>query len=75
MPKMTRDGRVTIPKRMRDGLGHAAGCPVEIGLEPDGRVVLTFGGKRKKTGIDRVRGSMKGKFTTDELMRLTRGWP
>jgi AbrB family looped-hinge helix DNA binding protein len=74
MTTMTSKGQVTIPKRMRDALGLRPGHEVQFELEADGRVVIRPNARRRKSAIDKVRGTMKGKFTTHEIMRLTRGW-
>ena len=36
MPRMWADGRVTIPKRIRDKLGLTPGTEVEFVPQPDG---------------------------------------
>jgi len=73
MPKMTSKGQVTIPKRVRDYLGLKPGREVEFVPIAGGDVLLKPVGRRPKSPTDKVRGSAKGRFTTDEIMRLTRG--
>jgi AbrB family looped-hinge helix DNA binding protein len=68
---------VTIPKKIRENAGLKPGSDLDFTSEPGGRIVATLKGKRTKSDfekrLDKVRGSMKGKFTTEEIMRLTRG--
>ncbi len=73
MTTMTSKGQVTIPKRLRDALGLKPGSQVQFEMEPGGRVLVKAGTKSKKTGIDKVRGSLKGDLSTDQIMRLLRG--
>ena len=73
MPKMTSKGQVTIPKRVRDFLGLKPGREVEFVPTAAGDVVVKAAGRRAKSRFDKVRGTATGKFTTDEIMRLTRG--
>ena len=86
MPRLTAKGQVTIPKRIRDYLGLKAGANVEFKLSGDGRIVLqaephvdakTKAGperQRMEKALAELRGSAKFGMTTDELMRITRGW-
>lgn len=78
MSAVTSKGQVTIPKRLRDALGLRPGSSVAFELEPTGRVYLKREGRPEKSALEKrlekARGSMKGKFTTAEIMRLTRGW-
>ena len=76
---VTSKGQVTIPKAVRDRLNLKPGSAVDFELAPDGRIVLTKAGKRPasptKGRFDRLRGSLKGDMTTDEIMALMRGDP
>ena len=72
---MTSKGQVTIPKRVRDYLGLKPGSVVEFGCEDDGKVVLKTAERERGAGrFDRFVGSAGPGMTTEELMRLTRGW-
>lgn len=75
MTTMTSKGQVTIPKRLRDHLRLKPGAEVEFEVIADGRVVILPRGKTKrgKSRFAKLVGSAKGKFTTDEIMALTRG--
>lgn len=72
--RVTSKGQVTIPIQIRDQLGLHAGT--EVRFEVEGRAVRL----RKVDGtdrefqewLDRSSGSMKD-WSTDEIMRLTRG--
>lgn len=86
MSRMTSKGQVTIPKRIRDRLGLVPGASVEFRDEGEGRIVLCA--KHDADGTTRVEqerrrfeaalaalhGSAGPGLSTDELMRLTRGW-
>ena len=76
MGTLTKKGQVTIPKRVRDRLGLKPGSHVDFTLTEDGYLALMkVDGKRAKpkNPLAKLRGSLKGGMTTDELMRLTRG--
>jgi antitoxin PrlF len=75
MSRMTSKGQVTIPKRIRDHLGLKPGAEVEFENVGDGRVLL----KAERSGHPKgrfaaVRGILGPGMTTNEVMRLTRGW-
>jgi antitoxin PrlF len=73
MTKITAKGQVTIPKRMRDYLGLKPGSEIEFELSDAGEVVLRTREKQRKGRFDALRGSVKLRMTTDQLMRLLRG--
>ena len=73
MTKMTSKGQVTIPKRLRDLLGLKPGSAIEFELADDGRVILKPARRPPKSQFARLRGTLKGGMTTDEIMALTRG--
>lgn len=74
---VTSKGQVTIPKRVRDGLGLKAGSKVEIEIQPGRTATLKPLGKAKKSDyakrIEKVRGTLKTNMTTDEIMEMLRG--
>jgi AbrB family looped-hinge helix DNA binding protein len=81
---MTSKGQVTIPKKIRDYLGLKPGCEVKFEHVGDGRVLLGSAeeleerAERQRERLEKALAALgeSGKFdmTTDELMRLTRGW-
>lgn len=76
---MTSKGQVTVPKSLRDRLGLRPGAAVEFELRPQGEVVVRPARpgrqRRRRTGrFARLRGTLKTGMTTDELMRLLRGY-
>ncbi|MBV9570722.1 MAG: AbrB/MazE/SpoVT family DNA-binding domain-containing protein [Alphaproteobacteria bacterium] len=74
---VTSKGQVTIPKRVRDGLGLKAGSKVEIEIQPGRVATLKPAGKPRQSDyakrIESVRGTLKLGMTTDEFMKLMRG--
>jgi len=76
---MTSKGQVTVPKRLRDYLGLEPGAEVEFELRPDGDVVVRparrgHAKQRRPDRFAKLRGTLKTGKTTDELMRLLRGY-
>jgi AbrB family looped-hinge helix DNA binding protein len=86
MPRITSKGQVTIPRRIRDYLGLKPGSWVEFHYAGDGRIMLraepgveakTRDGRerqRVEKALAALRGSAGPGLSTDEVMRLTRGW-
>ena len=84
MPRLTSKGQVTIPKRIREYLGLKPRSEVEFRYAGDGRIMLMAdegGATRAKQQKDRfeqalaaLRGSAGPGMSTDEVMKLTRGW-
>ena len=76
---VTTKGQVTIPKRVRDGLGLRPGSKVSIEMEQPGSATVKPVGRVKKSDyakrIEKVRGILKTDMTTDEIMQLLRGDP
>lgn len=68
--QITSKGQVTIPVKIRNSMGLKPHTEVEFKVE-DGQVILQAKppGERFKhlIGID------KGRYTTDEVMKMTRG--
>lgn len=67
--QVTQKGQVTIPQDIREAFGFLPHTEVEFVIE-NNRVIL----RKKKHGspFRKLRGIAKGKFTTDEIMALTR---
>jgi antitoxin PrlF len=72
---VTTKGQVTIPKRIRDHLGVAAGSAVQFEIAAGGEVVLRCAGKitAPSSRFDRLLGTATAGLTTDEIMAMTRG--
>jgi AbrB family looped-hinge helix DNA binding protein len=77
MPAMTSKGQVTIPKTFRDYLGLKPGNEVSFDTNDKGEVIVKPATRRSKSRFAKLRARAKGQFTTEEIMRLTRGedWP
>jgi antitoxin PrlF len=74
MPRMTSKGQVTIPKRLRDQLGLTAGSEIEFEADAEGNVRLKSNAQREPSRFAALRGRGGFALTSDELMKLTRGW-
>jgi AbrB family looped-hinge helix DNA binding protein len=78
---VTSKGQVTIPKKVRERLGIAAGSAVAFELTDAGDVVLRRvargGGRRPvrppKSRFAKLRGRATVKMRTEEILALTRG--
>jgi antitoxin PrlF len=78
---VTSKGQVTIPKKVRDRLGIAAGSSVAFEVTDAGEVVLrpvARGGDRgparqPKSRFAKLRGRATVKMRTEEILALTRG--
>jgi antitoxin PrlF len=74
---LTSKGQVTIPKRVREGMGLKPGSKVEIEMQPGNvatiRPVRGISKSDYARRIDKVRGTLKTTMTTDEIMELLRG--
>lgn len=75
--KVSRDGRVTIPKKMRDALGLSAGSEVSAEILADGSGFVVRTATAIQTSgqalAERLRGRGDVEMSTDEIMALTRG--
>jgi len=73
--RITTKGQVTIPLAIREKLGLLPHC--EVVFEIDGDSVRIRKARGKKTRgqklLELMRRAPKPRFTTDELMALTRG--
>lgn len=77
MPKMTSKGQVTIPKRVRDYLGLKPGSEVQFQYGGPGRIIVKAAeteDARLERALEALRGVAGPGMSTDEVMRLTRGW-
>ena len=66
---ITQKGQVTIPKEIRDKFGFVPDSDIEFVVE-ENRVYLKV--SKKKSHFAKMHGAYKGKFSTEEIMRLTR---
>ena len=72
--KVTSNGRVTIPKRVRDYLGLEPRSEVAFRRAADGHIVIERSdGTRPPSRLSKVRGSGGRGPSTDEIMALLRG--
>jgi len=71
--KVTTKGQVTIPLKIRKLLGIKPNSEVDF-IEKDGIVILVKSGSRlQQNRLEKLRGKLAGKYTTEEIMELTRG--
>jgi AbrB family looped-hinge helix DNA binding protein len=71
---VTKDGRVTLPKDLRDAMALEPGSRVEFRLNDHGEwVVERVGAPRRSGRFGRWRGFFGPGPSTDEIMALTRG--
>lgn len=70
---MTSKGQVTIPKRMREALGLKPGSKVAFEFRAPGEAVIRKEGKLPVSRFAKLRGSLKGSPSTDEILAMTRG--
>jgi AbrB family looped-hinge helix DNA binding protein len=74
--KITSKGQVTIPLKVRKQCGLLPHTEVEFQVNRSGKAVLVPKKSRSSpmaSWLRKARGIAKGRFTTDEVMRLTRG--
>ena len=74
--KVSTQGRITIPKRIRDRLGLKPGMVVEVFLNKDSQIVITSSETKKEAYLarfDMARGKADIRFKTEDLMMLLRG--
>lgn len=76
--RITINGEVIIPKRVRDYLDLEGGCEVAFVMNSDGEIVLRKAAPAKPRNSNpnrfyEARGKAQIKWDTDELMKLLRG--
>src|ERR1700722_3793107 len=72
--KVTGNGRVTVPKRVRDYLGIEPGTEVAFRRAADGSIVMERAdGTRPPSRFEKLRGTAGPGPSTDEIMALLRG--
>jgi antitoxin PrlF len=72
--KVTSNGRVTVPKRIRDYLGIEPGSEVAFRRAADGSIVIERAdGTRPPSRLAKLVGSAGPGPTTDEIMAILRG--
>jgi antitoxin PrlF len=70
---MTTKGRITIPRPVRDALGLRPGSKVVFEYVGAGRATIRAAGKPGKSKFASVRGTLKDKLSTDQIMAMLRG--
>jgi antitoxin PrlF len=72
--KVTKNGRITVPKRVRDYLGIEPGTEVAFHRTVDGSIVIERAdGIRPPSRFAKLVGSAGPGPSTDEIMMLLRG--
>ena len=73
--RITSKGQVTIPQAIRERLGLLPHCEVEFAIVGNS-VRLRKKSKRMSRGemiVEHLRGTGNKRYTTDEIMAMTRG--
>jgi AbrB family looped-hinge helix DNA binding protein len=70
---VSRSGRITIPKAVRNFLRLRPGSVIDFELAGDGRAILKVVRKRRRSVFASLRGTAKNGLTTEQIMALTRG--
>lgn len=74
LAKISKDGRVTVPKRIRDYLGLEVGGEVAFRRGSDRSIVVErVDGQRPPSRIAKLCGIAGPGPSTDEIMELLRG--
>lgn len=74
--RITSKGQVTIPQAIREKLGLLPYCEVEFDVVGDAVRMRKKKGKTMSRGemiVAHLRGRGNKRFTTDEIMAMTRG--
>ncbi|OAM73947.1 AbrB/MazE/SpoVT family DNA-binding domain-containing protein [Devosia elaeis] len=70
---VTEDGRVTIPKPIRELLGLQPGSAVDFRRNDKGEIVIVAASGERSSFFSQFVGHAGPGMTTDEVMALTRG--
>ena len=70
---ITQKGQVTIPREIREQFGFLPNTEVDFVVENLQVFLCRKEMPTMSEHLASLRGSRKGRFTTEELMRLTRG--
>ena len=72
--KVMKDGRITLPKWVRDYLGTEPGTEVAFRWAADGSIVIERADRTRPPGrLDKLVGIAGPGPSTDEIMALLRG--
>jgi len=72
--RVANDGRIAIPKPVREHVGIRTGSLIEFEMIEGGRIVLNkLGAKAPPSRFARIRGRATVKMMTGEILALTRG--
>jgi AbrB family looped-hinge helix DNA binding protein len=71
--RVTSNGRVTIPKAIRDRFGFHPGADVEFVTNGKAVYVVKASASRGEKLVLRMRGAAGPGMTTDEVIAMTRG--
>ena len=73
--KISERGQITIPKKMREKFGLFPDSDVIVEPAENGVLVRPVNSRREQVEqwLVRAVGSGNGKYTTDEIMAMTRG--
>ena len=74
--RINAKGQVTIPKAIRERAGLSPGTEVEFYFEGDVVKIVPVTHTPKSRGamvVEHLRGRGNLKFTTDQIMKMTRG--
>jgi len=70
---ITQKGQVTIPQHIREEFGFLPNTEVDFVIENHQVIIKKIRKKTPGEQISALRGSLKGQFSADELLKLTRG--
>lgn len=68
--KISEQGRITIPKRLRDRFGFNEGVEVEVTPTEHGLLIQK---RSAKHAVERVSGSLDGTVDVDRYVKAIRG--